>query len=436
MDRSTLGDFRQALYPCFTRARDALFEVADALLTAGPARSFVELSEAPTCRRRWPSLYAALADGRIDRDALRRHFAQRVPRPPPGERLVLGVDCSSIQRPAAHTAPDRTLVHTPNLPAGAPPVRPGWQFSTLAVLPDPPSSWTYLLDNRRVPSAATAAAIGAQQLAALLPLLPARPIVVGDGHYGSAAWVAATAGLGCDQLLRARRDRVLYRPAPPRTGKRGAPKKDGPRFKGSDARTHGAPDVAWTGVDEAGRPASVACWTGLHLQACREVPIAVICVSRAGAAGTPRDPREAWFWWLGGAPPPPGTVAPLYARRFGLEQGYRLDKQELLWAAPRLRTPERFQRWTDLVAVAHNQLVLARPLVAVAHRPWEAKTRPVTPAQVRRAMGRILPQVGTPARPPRPRGKSPGRAAGAIVKRATRHPVIRKDHRRGKRRAA
>src|SRR5215210_5037556 len=107
MEATTLGDFRQALYGCFTRARDALFEVADALLTAGAARSFVELSEAPTYQRRWPSLYAALADGRIDRAALRRCFARHSPPPPPGERLVLGLDCSSIQRPAAHTSPDR-----------------------------------------------------------------------------------------------------------------------------------------------------------------------------------------------------------------------------------------------------------------------------------------------------------------------------------------
>ena len=436
MDRSTLGDFRQALYGCFTRARDALFEVADALLTAGPARSFVELSQAPTCRRRWPSLYAALADGRIDRAALRRCFARHVPLPPPSERLVLGVDCSSIQRPEARTSPDRTLVHTPNLPAGAPPVRPGWQFSTLALLPDPPSSWTYLLDNQRVPSSETATSVGAQQLAALVPLLPARPVVVGDGHYGSAAWAVATAGLPCDQLLRAKRDRVLYRPAPPRTGKRGAPKKDGPRFKGSDPTTHGTPAGQWAGVDAAGQAVSVTGWTNLHLKACREVPIAVLRVSRGAAADTPRDPREAWFWWLGGPLPPLDSVPALYARRGGLEHGYKVDKQELLWATPRLRTPEQFQRWTDLVAVAHNHLVLARPLAAVAHRPWEAKTRPVTPAQVRRALGRILPQVGTPARPPRPRGKSPGRAAGASVKRATRHPVIRKDHRPGHRRAA
>jgi len=76
--------------------------------------------------------------------------------------------------------------------------------------------------------------------------------------------------------------------------------------------------------------------------------------------------------------------------------------------------------------MVRNQLVLARPLVRAERRPWEATTRPATPQQVRRALGRIIPQLGTPAPAPQPRGKAPGRAAGATVKRAVRHPVVRK----------
>ncbi len=78
--------------------------------------------------------------------------------------------------------------------------------------------------------------------------------------------MAATAALPCDQLLRAKRTAVLYRPAPPRTGKRGAPKKDGARFQGSDPATHGAPDAEWAGTDDRGQAISVACWANLHLK--------------------------------------------------------------------------------------------------------------------------------------------------------------------------
>ncbi len=65
----------------------------------------------------------------------------------------------------------------------------------------------------------------------------------------------------------------------------------------------------------------MACWGGLHLQACRAVPIVAIRITRAGAAGTKRDPREAWFWWLGDTLPPLGTPPALCARRFGIEHG-------------------------------------------------------------------------------------------------------------------
>jgi hypothetical protein len=41
-------------------------------------------------------------------------------------------------------------------------------------------------------------------------------------------------------------------------------------------------------------------------------------------------------------------------------------------------------------------------------------------------MPTLLWQLGTPARPPQPRGKAPGRAKGFHPKLKPRHPVIRK----------
>ena len=115
-----------------------------------------------------------------------------------------------------------------------------------------------------------------------------------------------------------------------------------------------------------------------------------------------------------------------YARRFSQEHGYRFDKQALLWETPRLRTPEQFERWSHIIAMAHNHLVLARDLVEAELRPWESKQRKPTPQQVRRGMHPLLTRLGTPARPPKPRGKSKGRVIGANVKKAQRFAVIRK----------
>jgi DDE superfamily endonuclease len=430
MQYTILEVYRHNLYhECFTRAADALFELADALLTDGAAGSLIELSEAACFRRGWPSLYAALSDGQIDRTALIRVFTEMLPQRLVGTRLVLGLDTSSILRPEAHTSKDRTLVYRSNLPADATPVGPGWSFSALVVVPDPVSSWTYILDHRRVPSTETATTIGVAQLQAVLPKLPAggqRPVLLLDRRYSNAPWVTASATLPTDQLIRARADQVLYRPAPAPTGKRGAPRKDGARFQGSELTTHGPPDADWSGVDAKAQTVQVSCWTGLHLRKARAVALTAVRIIRSGAHGSKRDPREAWFWWLGGRLPPLEELAGLYPRRFGQEHGYRFDKQDLLWAAPRVRTPEQMERWTDVVAIVHNALVLARPRVAAEHRPWEARNRPATPRQVRRAMGKIIAQLGTPARPPQPRGKAPGRAVGAVVKRAERHAVVRK----------
>jgi hypothetical protein len=426
MDCTKFSDFRRTIYACFTRAGAALFDLGDALLTEHAAHTFVELSQAPPFQRRWPSLYAALRDGQIDHLALTHAFVAALPQPPPAQRLLLGLDSSPIRRPDAATSPDRTLVYWPNLPRDATPVVPGWCFSALVVLPQPVSSWTYVLDHQRVSSTETAVSVGKRQLQTVLPLLPVWPLLLLDRHYSQAPWLLATHDLPTDQLIRARVDQVLYRPAPPRSGKPGAPRKDGDRFKGSDPSTHGIPDAEWAGTDTRGQPVSVSCWHQLHSRKARQVTLTAIRITRPRAQATKRDPREAWFWWLGRKLPPLKELASFYPHRFGQEHGYRFDKQDLLWAAPHVRTPEQMQRWTDIVAVVRNELVLARALVAAERLPWERRGQVITPRQVRRVMGRLIVQVGSPAPPPQVRGKAPGRAAGASVKRAERHGVIRK----------
>jgi len=426
MNLNTLTRFRQALYQALRHAKDALFEACDALLSDSAAQSFAELSLSPRWRRRWCSLYAAFRDGVIERARLRAVFASHVPLPSAGQRLVLCVDVSTVARPESPTVRDRTYQYVHNLPDCRAPVTVGWGFSAVVVLPETPSSWTYLLDNQRVPSSRTAAQVAAEQLAAIASLLPVRAVLLGDRYYGSAAFVQATATIPCDKLLRIPGNRVFYRPAPPRTGKRGAPRKDGTPFKCRDARTHGKPTATWEGTDEHGHPIEVAAWANLHYKQCRQLPVTVIRVIRHGATGKKRDPRVSWFVWLSVELLPLADVWPTYRRRYSQEHGFRFEKQDLLWTAPRLRTPEQFQRWTDIVAAARNQLVLARDTVAAQRYPWEAQTRSATPRQVRRAMNQILTQLGTPAQPPQPRGKSPGRRRGTKVKPAQRYAVVYK----------
>ena len=92
MDFTILAEFRRKTYDCFTRAKDALMNVVDALLTETPARSLAELSLSPCFERHWSSLYEAFQDGNIQRDDLQKLFAEYVPEPNEGERLVVGGD--------------------------------------------------------------------------------------------------------------------------------------------------------------------------------------------------------------------------------------------------------------------------------------------------------------------------------------------------------
>jgi hypothetical protein len=62
-----------------------------------------------------------------------------------------------------------------------------------------------------------------------------------------------------------------------------------------------------------------------------------------------RDPKESWFLWIAENSIPLQQVTPGYKGRYGQEHGYRFQKQALLWSQSRLRTPEQFERWTQVV---------------------------------------------------------------------------------------
>ena len=389
------------------------------------------MSFSPFFERTWASLYEALEDGQIDAEGLRKVFVDFAPLPQAGEIVFLGVDTSNLYRPEAETAEDRTLVPLANLPKNTHAVSPGWVMSHVVLLPTQAGQGTFVLDTARVASTERATEVAARQLRAVVALLVARglhPIIVGDRWF-----LARLADVESGSLLRVKRNRVFYRPAPVRLpGQLGASRKDGDRFQCQDESSHGEPDETWEGLDAKGARIEVRCWNHLHLRTARWVEVSVIQIIRHGASGKARDPKISWFVWKGERSAPLAQISPTYRLRYSHEHGYRFDKQELLWDVPRLCTPQRTERWTHVVACAHNLLVLARPLVEGCYRPWETRSKGATLAQVRRALPTLLHQLGTPARPPQLRGKAPGRAKGFHPKPKTRHPVIRKTSKKQK----
>src|SRR5437773_11024829 len=104
MNLNTLNEFRHAVSGCFKQAGDALFNTLDALSSETVAHSFPELSLSPFFERRWPSLYEAFEDGRINRHRLQQTFLRFAPLPQAGKTVWIGVDSSNLYRPEAPTA--------------------------------------------------------------------------------------------------------------------------------------------------------------------------------------------------------------------------------------------------------------------------------------------------------------------------------------------
>lgn len=221
--------------------------------------------------------------------------------------------------------------------------------------------------------------------------------------------------------MRIQTHRVFYRqpPAP----RRGRPPTKGPRFQPKAPATHGSPTATWTGADACERVVTVRAWAGLAYADAMQHPVTLLECARHHGKDRKHDPRIIRLLWdsrTEAAPLP--EIPKLYPRRFGIEHGIRFDKQAVLWAEPRLRTGA-FQLWTDLVMARHNTLCLARPLCDGLRLPWEARS-PLTLQHVRRALTEIIPRIGSPAPPPQPREKSPGRAREQRPKPATRFSVV------------
>ncbi|MEE8391259.1 MAG: hypothetical protein V3S14_10765 [Anaerolineae bacterium] len=81
---------------------------------------------------------------------------------------------------------------------------------------------------------------------------------------------------------------------------------------------------------------------------------------------------------------------------------------------------EQDARWSNVVGLAYWNLYVVRDIVGRSVRPWERykptppESRPATPSQARRGFGRLLPELGTPASAPQPRGKSPERPKATV----------------------
>jgi hypothetical protein len=426
----TLAHFRRDAYRALGLRKDSLFELVEAALAAPGPATLVRLTLAPAFRRGWASAPDALADGSLDTERCRELMRRSLAGQPAAGRSVWAVDGTVWPRPAAQTSPGRTWGHrpVPGIPQQG--VVPGWEYEWLVAVPEAAGSWALPLDvRRRGPEAGTPTAMASALLRPALAARPAgapRPVVALDSGYEPVQ--LARARLEADLLVRLRSDRVFYGAPPPYAG-RGAPRKYGPRFALAAPRTHPAAERHAEAEDPRYGAVRVDAWRGMRARGAADVPCALVRVQLGRLPRRERPPAPLWLAWIGGELPADLLdVWRWYCRRFTVEHGFRFLKQALGWTSVRPNAPAAADRWTWLLALALWQLWLARPLVADRRLPWELPLPParLTPGRVRRAFGGLLPHLGTPARPPKPRGKSPGRRRGDCPGPRERHPVYRR----------
>ncbi len=425
-----LVQFRRAVYRTLGHRKDSLFELLEAALAAPGPATLVWLSLAPAFRRAWSSAPDALADGRLDPERCRQLVQQYLAAQPLSGRPAWALDGTVWPRPAAQTSPERTYGH--RSAAGIPQagVVPAWEYEWLVAVPEPGSSWALPLDvRRRGPGAGTPTALASALLRAALARRPAdaaRPVVALDCGYDPVQ--LAHAHLDADLLVRLRSNRVFFGPPGPYQG-RGAPRRYGARFALSDPMTYGPPDRGASLEDPRFGRVRVEVWEGRRARGGADVPFTLVQVRVARLPRRSTPPAPLWLTWIGGALPT--DLLDLwrwYGLRFTAEHGFRFLKQALGWTTVRPRDPAAADRWSWLLALGLWELWVARPLLADQRLPWERPLPParLTPGRVRRAVPGLLAQVGTPARPPTPRGKAPGRSPGQCPGPRRRYPVARR----------
>lgn len=115
-----------------------------------------------------------------------------------------------------------------------------------------------------------------------------------------------------------------------------------------------------------------------------------------------------------------------YLRRFAVDHWYRFIKQRLHWTMPALSTPHQGERWSDLMPLITWQLWLAKDIVEENYLPWQKPQKNLSPGRVAQSMLGLLVEIGTPAKSPKPRGKSTGWQPGKKRNKRTRYPVVKK----------
>ena len=430
MQLDKLKTFRQEVYNRLGAARDATFELTDAVLLTRNAYCLADLSLSPVFRRKWSSIYEALQDSRPQRNKLMKLYIEQMPS---SGRPLLAVDHTCWARPEAVTLQERTIEHYCTAVPGNRPIALGQGYSTIAWIPEICGSWALPLRHERITSWENPIDKGAWQLRQVCRYLAVRPISMWDSEYGCAPFVLKTADIVADKLVRLRSNLCLWSAPPPYSGK-GRPRLHGDKFKLNDPQTWGEPDESLEVDDPKLGRVRLRLWRGLHFRKAASHPMLLLRVERLEQQRCGRVSKPLWLAWIGEQMPPLTEVWRFYLRRFAVDHWYRFAKQRLHWTLPKLSTPKQCERWSDLMPLMSWELWLAREIVTDSPLPWHRSTDNLSPGRVAQAFAGVLLAIDTPATPPKPRGKSSGWPKGKTRASRTRYPIVKKGSKKRKKR--
>lgn len=459
-----LKKFRQAVYANFSFRRDASMELVDAIASNPYPNHVVSLSLVECYRRNYCSITRSLNEfypskslqckTKINGD-VSQLLSAFCPRPTSRNYYLFAVDCTSAPRIHAQTLEDRGFVHQSTPISGRQPITIGHEYSIAACLPEKKSSdappWLWPLACHRVTTEENGPLTGMKQIYDILiansQFKNKLCVTVADSAYSNADCIKAGMMLQNQvHISRLKNNRVLChgiaKPTP--KNKKGRPKRYGDKFILKEAPSWGTADeeMKIDGQTKKGIKTKVhlACWNNIKMRGSRNadmstVNMRVVRVAIYKSDGELLFKRPLWILACGErrAELSLQEIYEAYRQRFDIEHFFRFGKNVLLM--DKLQTPEvkHEEAWWQMVLLSYAQLYLAREVAQRWPKPWEkyspeykSDNQEKTPSQVQRDFGRIIRAIGTPAKPPKPRKKSVGRAKGALQRKREKRPVINK----------
>ena len=452
-----LKTFRQAIYTCFSKRKDAIFDLLDALTSHGhQCQSVIELSQTQSYQRQYSSITDAIADGLPDANwpSIQKQIYSDLTDQTKQKPNCFVLDCTPNPRPFARKLADRTVVHAPNPAPGNRPICVGHQYSVLALYPTQQLAkkhWLVPISVQRVTSSQKGNEVGMTQLMQTIEQLGLKEeltISVGDSLYSSQTCRQTASKIDNHvHLFRLNSRRNVYGYVEPKKASvAGRRKEYGAKMALQRIETHPTCDdltqTTWTTAKGKTYQVELRAWHNQLLRGTRRFrsskhPFTLIQVSVLDQDG------KAVFkhpLWLGASGKRRAEISVLdvyeyYRQRYDIEHFFRFGKGNLLMSSYQTTDADHEEDWWRLCLLAYAQLNLSSSLVSRTPKHWEkylpeyqidnqSSEHIATPSQTQRGFLNLLDELGSPAAACHQRGKSPGRLTGETIGKRAYQDVI------------